>query len=76
MGSSHPWDDKSIKTKIKYFQQNSKLVDIMDKMLEKYKEHYILTLAQQGAKLLSNFDVTNEKWDEAKSPSDIITLKL
>ena len=76
MGSSYAWDDRSIKNKIEYFQQNLELVDIIDKILEKYKECYILTLAQQGAKFPSNFDVTNLKWDEEESPLDIVTQKL
>ena len=47
----------------------------MDKILEKQKECYILALAQQGAKLPSDFDVTNLKWDEEDSPLDV-TQKL
>lgn len=72
MGSSNVWDDRSIETKIKYFQQNLKLVDIMDKILKKHKERYILPLAQQGAKLPSDFDVNNLKWDEEESPLDVV----
>ena len=46
MGSSNIWDDRSIETKIEYFQQNPKHVDIMDKILEKHKECYILALVE------------------------------
>ena len=35
IGLSNMWDDKSIKIKIEYFQQNLELVNIMDKILEK-----------------------------------------
>ena len=48
----------------------------MDKILEKHKECYILALAQQGAKLPSEFDVTNLKWDKEESPLDVATQKL
>ena len=70
------WDKKRIETKNEYFQQNPKHVDIMDKILEEKKECYILALAQQGEKFLSNFDVTNLKWDEEESPLDVVTQKL
>lgn len=76
MDSSHTGDNRSIESKIEDFQQDPKLVDIMDKILEKNKEHYILTLAQQGAKLSFDFDVTNLKWNEEESPLDIVTQKL
>ena len=48
----------------------------MDMILKKHKECYILALVQQGVKLLSNFDVTNLKWDEEESPLDVVTQKL
>ena len=48
----------------------------MEKILEKYKECYILTLAQQDAKFPFEFDVTNLKWDEEESPLDIVMQKL
>lgn len=76
MGSSNPWDDRSIESKIEDFQQNPELVDIMEKILEKHKERYILTLTQQGGKFPSDFDVTNLKWDEEESPLDVVTQKL
>lgn len=76
MGSSEAWDDKSVESKIEDFQQNPELVSIMEKILEKHKEHYILALAQQGAKLPSDFDVTNLKRDEEESPLDLVTQKL
>lgn len=60
----------------KHWIQNPELVDIMDKILEKHKEHYILTLEQQGAKFPSDLDVTNLKWHEEESPLDLVTLKL
>lgn len=76
MGSSNIWDEKSIETKIEDFQQNPKLVNIMDKILEKYKECYILALAQQGMKFPFDFDMTNLKQDKENSPLDIVTKKL
>ena len=76
MGSSNIWDEKSIETKIEDFQQNPESVDIMEKILDKQKEHYILVITQQGAKLLSDFNVTNLKWEEEESPLHIITQKL
>ena len=60
MGSSHLGDNRSIESRIEDFQQDPKLVYIMEKILEK-KKHYILALAQQGAKLPSDFDVINLK---------------
>ncbi len=76
MASSDIWDDRSIETKIKYFQQNPKLFNIMEKIHKKHKERYILALAQQRVKLPTNFDVTNLKWDKEDSPLDIVTQKL
>ena len=76
MGSSNVWDGRSIETKIEDYQKNLKLVDNMDKILEKHKERYILALAQQGAKFPSNFDVTNLKWDKEESPLDIVAQKI
>ena len=67
---------KVSKLKIKDFQQNPELFDIMDKILEKHKECYILTLAQQGAKLSSNFNVRNVKRNKEDSPLDVFTQKL
>lgn len=76
MSSSNMWDEKSIETKIENFQQNLELVDIMDKIFEKHKERDILALAQQGVKLLSDFDVTDLKQDKEESPLDTVTQKL
>lgn len=76
MGSSNSWDDRSIESKIEDFQQNPKLVDIMEKILENHKECYILTLAQQGTNFPFDSDVTNLKSDEEESPLDIVTQKL
>ena len=73
MDSSHLGDNRSIKFRIEDFQQDPKLVDITEKILEKNKEHYILALAQQGAKLPSEFDVTNLKQDEEESPLHVVT---
>lgn len=51
MGSFHTWDERSIQSKIEDFQQNPKLVDIMDKILEKHKERYILASEKKSHKV-------------------------
>jgi hypothetical protein len=48
----------------------------MEKILEQHKEQYFLSLAQQGTKLPSEFDVSNLKRDQEESPLDIVTQKL
>lgn len=76
MGSSNVWGENDLETKIEDFQKNLELVDIMEKILERHKEHYFLLLAQKGAKLPPKFHVTNLKRDQEESPLDVVTQKL
>ena len=48
----------------------------MEKLLERHKECYLLSLTEQGAKLPVDFDISNLMRDQEDSTLQVITQKI